>query len=85
MIKSAGATATNFQDLPGDNRFQVQENGSLVIRQAREEDAGYYLCHISNSVGEDSKTATLTVFGTCSISLAKSHTDYTVRYKRTLV
>ena len=56
-------TTTNFRDLPDDPRFEMQENGSLVIREARVEDAGYYLCHISNSVGMESKTATLTVFG----------------------
>ncbi|XP_041470660.1 Down syndrome cell adhesion molecule homolog isoform X2 [Lytechinus variegatus] len=60
--KAPGPTTTNFRDLPDDPRFEMQENGSLVIREARVEDAGYYLCHISNSVGMDSKTATLTVF-----------------------
>ncbi|XP_072165764.1 cell adhesion molecule DSCAM-like [Diadema setosum] len=61
--KAPGTTASNFEHLPDDPRFERQENGSLVIRQAREEDAGYYLCHISNGVGTGpSKTALLTVF-----------------------
>ncbi|XP_038065482.1 Down syndrome cell adhesion molecule homolog isoform X2 [Patiria miniata] len=60
--KAAGPGASNFVDLPEDPRIWVTENGSMVIEEVEEEDGGFYLCHISNDVGSDSKTAKLSVY-----------------------
>ncbi|XP_071806322.1 cell adhesion molecule DSCAM-like isoform X2 [Asterias amurensis] len=60
--KAEGPGASNFVDLPNDPRIWVTSNGSMVIEEVEEEDSGFYLCHISNDVGSDSKTARLSVY-----------------------
>ncbi|XP_077985299.1 cell adhesion molecule DSCAM-like [Glandiceps talaboti] len=60
--KAMGPGASNFVSLVSDPRFHIGQRGSLTILGSQEEDDGYYLCHISNDVGSDSKTAKLTVY-----------------------
>ncbi|XP_070549947.1 cell adhesion molecule DSCAM-like [Ptychodera flava] len=60
--KAVGPGASNFVALPTYQRIRVSERGSLTIIGAQKEDSGYYLCHIGNIVGSDSKTAMLTVY-----------------------
>lgn len=40
-----------------------QLGGTLIIREAKVEDSGKYLCVVSNSVGEESVETVLTVTG----------------------
>lgn len=44
-----------FQPIALNSGFRVQllGNGSLLIKHVLEEDAGYYLCKVSNDVGAD--------------------------------
>ena len=43
----------------GDQRVQVHSNGSLVIFPVVLMDSGVYLCHASNSIGEDSSDTSM--------------------------
>ncbi|KAL1428791.1 hypothetical protein MTO96_002512 [Rhipicephalus appendiculatus] len=50
------------------SRVHVQafENGSLAINDAKEEDAGFFLCQATNGVGQGlSKVVKVTVHTTC--------------------
>ena len=50
------------------SHFEVYANGSLFIKDATEEDSGFYLCQASNTIGPGlSKVITLTVRGTYSL------------------
>lgn len=51
----AGAGVPQFQPIALNSGFRVQllGNGSLLIKHVLEEDAGYYLCKVSNDVGAD--------------------------------
>lgn len=48
--------------LAGSSRFEPSD-GSLIIRKVEPEDAGKYLCLVSNGVGEERATVTLDVQG----------------------
>ncbi|XP_077051770.1 Down syndrome cell adhesion molecule a isoform X3 [Siphateles boraxobius] len=52
---SKGAGVPQFQPIALNSGFRVQllGNGSLLIKHVLEEDAGYYLCKVSNDVGAD--------------------------------
>jgi len=59
-----GAGVPQFQPiaLNSGSRIQLLEKGSLLIKHVLEEDAGFYLCKVSNDVGADiSKSMYLTV------------------------
>ncbi|KAI2655978.1 hypothetical protein H4Q32_012779 [Labeo rohita] len=61
---SKGAGVPQFQPiaLNSGSRIQLLEKGSLLIKHVLEEDAGFYLCKVSNDVGADiSKSMYLTV------------------------
>lgn len=67
--KGLGDTLGSYQALPytednsdDSSRLQLLSNGTLVIRNAEEEDHGHYLCHADNGVGYPlSKVIFLTV------------------------
>ena len=51
-----------YSVIPSGPHFEVYVNGSLLIKNTAEEDAGYYLCQASNSIGPGlSKVIQLTV------------------------
>lgn len=51
-----------YSVIPSGPHFEVYVNGSLLIKNTVEEDAGYYLCQASNSIGPGlSKVIQLTV------------------------
>ncbi|KAG8128012.1 hypothetical protein E2320_014882, partial [Naja naja] len=49
--------------------LEVDQNGTLEIRETRKEDAGFYTCLVKNSVGKRAVTATLTVRDATKISI----------------
>ncbi|XP_032066487.1 neural cell adhesion molecule L1-like protein [Thamnophis elegans] len=49
--------------------LEVDQNGTLEIRETRKEDAGFYTCLVKNSVGKRAITATLTVRDATKISI----------------
>lgn len=49
-----------------DDRIK-QVSGTLIIREARVEDSGKYLCVVNNSVGGESVETVLTVTGTTQL------------------
>ncbi|GAA6111563.1 Down syndrome cell adhesion molecule a, partial [Tachysurus ichikawai] len=52
---SKGAGVPQFHPIALNSGYRVQllSNGSLLIKHVLEEDAGYYLCKVSNDVGAD--------------------------------
>ena len=49
-----------------DGRYQISGNGSvLTVQGVQETDEGEFMCHASNTAGEDSATYTLNVQGMC--------------------
>ncbi len=64
LFSVLGAGVPQFQPiaLNSGSRIQLLEKGSLLIKHILEEDAGFYLCKVSNDVGADiSKSMYLTV------------------------
>lgn len=61
-----GSTAK--QPVKLDDRVK-QVSGTLIIKEAKVEDSGKYLCNVNNSVGGESVETVLTVTGTKSGSL----------------
>ncbi|KAM7314251.1 Down syndrome cell adhesion molecule-like protein Dscam2 [Ixodes scapularis] len=55
--------------LAGSSRFEPSD-GSLIIRKVEPEDAGKYLCLVSNGVGEERATVTLDVQAPLRVSLS---------------
>ncbi len=51
-----------------DDRVK-QVGGTLIIKEARVDDSGKYLCMVNNSVGGESVETVLTVTGFCSVVL----------------
>lgn len=58
---------TRKQAVQMDDRVK-QVSGTLIIREAKVEDSGKYLCVVNNSVGGESVETVLTVTGNYSIS-----------------
>ena len=56
-----GSTAK--QPVKLDDRVR-QVSGTLIIKEARVDDSGKYLCNVNNSVGGESVETVLTVTGT---------------------
>lgn len=56
-----GSTAK--QPVKLDDRVK-QVSGTLIIKEAKVEDSGKYLCNVNNSVGGESVETVLTVTGT---------------------
>ncbi|XP_013919921.1 PREDICTED: neural cell adhesion molecule L1-like protein isoform X2 [Thamnophis sirtalis] len=52
--------------------LEVDQNGTLEIRETRKEDAGFYTCLVKNSVGKRAITATLTVRGDINMNINNS-------------
>ncbi|XP_026871258.2 Down syndrome cell adhesion molecule a isoform X2 [Electrophorus electricus] len=52
---SKGAGVPQFHPIALNSGYRIQmlSNGSLLIKHVLEEDAGYYLCKVSNDVGAD--------------------------------
>ncbi|KAH8024618.1 hypothetical protein HPB51_000017 [Rhipicephalus microplus] len=57
-----GEAARDFKPVMSSAHVQVFENGSLAINDAKEEDAGFFLCQATNGVGQGlSKVVKVTV------------------------
>ncbi|KAL3225997.1 hypothetical protein MRX96_025279 [Rhipicephalus microplus] len=50
--KAEGEAARDFKPVMSSAHVQVFENGSLAINDAKEEDAGFFLCQATNGVGQ---------------------------------
>ncbi|XP_077518316.1 cell adhesion molecule Dscam1-like isoform X2 [Amblyomma americanum] len=60
--KAEGDAARDFKPVMSSAHVQVFENGSLAINDAKEEDAGFFLCQASNGIGQGlSKVVKVTV------------------------
>ncbi|KAM7292976.1 Down syndrome cell adhesion molecule homolog [Ixodes scapularis] len=60
--KAEGDAARDFKPVVSSAHVQVFENGSLAINDAKEEDAGFFLCQASNGIGQGlSKVVKVTV------------------------
>ncbi|CAN7998424.1 unnamed protein product [Ixodes hexagonus] len=60
--KAEGEAARDFKPVVSSAHVQVFENGSLAINDAKEEDAGFFLCQASNGIGQGlSKVVKVTV------------------------
>ncbi|KAK4299474.1 hypothetical protein Pmani_028258 [Petrolisthes manimaculis] len=62
-MKAPGEAARDFQTVVVDGiKFSQASNGSLIIKETKTSDAGWYLCRATNSVGKPiSKVVQLTV------------------------
>ncbi|KAJ8252876.1 hypothetical protein GJAV_G00206560 [Gymnothorax javanicus] len=72
---STGAIMTQNSKL---QRFEVQPNGTLMIRNAQVQDRGQYLCTVQNPHGVDKATVTLVVLAQQPRMLQPQHRDATV-------
>ena len=59
------------------NERVKQVGGTLIIKEARVEDSGKYLCMVNNSVGGESVETVLTVTGEQCVSTATSALSWT--------
>jgi len=51
------------QEITDDGRYTVQDDGSLLISEADEEDTARYTCTADSVTGEDSASSTVQVIG----------------------
>ena len=51
------------QEIPTGGRYRVQDDGSLMIYEAGEEDNARYTCTADSAVGEDSSTSIVKIVG----------------------
>ena len=51
------------QEIPTGGRYRVQDDGSLMIYEAGEEDNARYTCTADSAVGEDSSTSMVKIVG----------------------
>ena len=51
------------QEIPSGGRYTVQDDGSLLIREANEEDNARYTCTADSVAGKDSASSTVGVLG----------------------
>ena len=59
------------QEIPSGGRYTVQDDGSLVISEADEEDSARYTCTAESVAGKDSVSSTIKIVGTL-VRLCKS-------------
>ena len=55
--------AKDGQEIPNDGRYIVQGDGSLLIKEALEEDTARYSCTAESVAGKDSATSTVQIVG----------------------
>lgn len=54
----------DYKTIISNSHIHALENGSLMIREAEQTDAGFYLCQATNGIGSGlSKVVELTVHG----------------------
>ena len=51
------------QHIPNGGRYTVQDDGSLLINEADEEDTARYTCTADSAVGKDSASSTVQIVG----------------------
>ena len=51
------------EDLPSDGRYTVQDDGSLLIDEAGEDDNAQYTCLAESVAGKDSASSTVKIVG----------------------
>jgi len=51
------------QEIPNDGSYAVQDDGSLLISEADEQDSARYTCTASNVAGKGSASSTVTIVG----------------------
>lgn len=60
--KSSGSLPGDYQTIISNSHIHTLENGSLMIKEIEQNDAGFYLCQATNSIGSGlSKVVELTV------------------------
>jgi len=51
------------QEVTDDDRYTVQDDGSLLISETDEEDSARYTCTVDSVTGEDSASTTVQIIG----------------------
>ena len=51
------------EQVPGDDRYIVQDDGSLLISEAFEEDSAQYTCFADSIIGRDSVSSKVQIVG----------------------
>ena len=51
------------QEIPSEGSYKAQDDGSLVISEAKVEDSAQYTCNANSVTGKDSKSSTVRVAG----------------------
>jgi len=63
FLNYSGKLATQFDEMEGSLK-----NGTLLIKDVKEADEGYYMCEANNGIGASlSAVVFLTVNGVCSL------------------
>ena len=61
------------KEIPSEGRYTVQDDGSLLISEADEEDNARYMCTADNVAGRDSASSTVKVVGKLRGNRRKYH------------
>ena len=62
--------------IPNDDRYTVEDDGSLLIAGSREGDSAKYTCTATSVAGKDSASSTLQIVGKQSTHEHKNGLDY---------
>ena len=60
------------QEITNDGRYTVQDDGSLLINEAEEEDSARYSCIAESAAGKDSASSTVKIAGTYFLNLLRA-------------
>ena len=64
------------QEIPSGGRYTVQDDGSLVISEADEEDSARYTCTAESVAGKDSASSTVRVLGESPLAKIRSNKKF---------
>lgn len=53
-------------EIANDDRYRVQDDGSLLIKESDEADTGLYACTADSVAGQDSASSTMQIVGKLS-------------------
>ena len=56
--------AKDGEEIPSDGRYTVQDDSSLLISEAGEEDSGRYTCNAESVAGKNSASSSVKIAGT---------------------
>ena len=64
------------QEIPSGGRYTVQDDGSLVIREADEDDSARYTCTADSVAGKDSASSNVWVLGESPLAKIRSNKKF---------